>query len=135
MFKMYGFSLFGQSIKEVTSLEAMRANVQTYAIDNFYAYLAIHFGVVILIIVLWILFRLVKRSIVNSNDDILLAWVLLLIIYGIFENQIVDLRIAFPLVIIMSGILKSKDLFFRDSGKNRSLLSGSRKRVSIKTHR
>lgn len=115
MYQLYGFPLAGQEVKTITALEATRKNTEVLALDNFYAYLGIQFGISILFLILVLLscsaFKLSKNKMYG-----LFAWVALIMIYGIMENQIIDLRINFTMVLIfkylMSGshYLNDKDI-------------------------
>ncbi len=114
-YKKYGFSILGQRIDSILALEASRAGMQVLAIDNFYTYITIHFGIIIIFIIIIAFAMFVKKAISNTNNDILLLWLFLIIIYGMFENQIIDLRINFPVVILFCALIKNSDKFYFES--------------------
>lgn len=114
-YKKYGFSILGQKIDSVLALEASRAGTEVLAIDNFYTYITIHFGIIIIFIIITAFAMFVKKAISNTNNDILLLWFFLIIIYGMFENQIIDLRINFPVVILFCSLIKNSDKFYFES--------------------
>lgn len=111
----YGFSILGQKINSVMALEAVRSGNQILAIDNFYVYVAIHFGYVILILIMLSVFGVFKKVIKNSKSEIFLFWIFFISIYGLFENQIIDLRINFPMLILYNIGLKKFMSYYRDS--------------------
>ncbi len=110
MYELHGFSILGQSIETVTALEASKNKTEVLALDNFYAFLGIQFGVVILIVLITLLIIAAAKISRKIGQPAIVLWITLIMIYGIMENQIIDFRVNFTIVLVLKYLLSGKHL-------------------------
>jgi hypothetical protein len=102
----YGFSIFGQNIELISSIEAARLNVSRSILDIAYMHLLIRYGIFSSIIFLGLYYKLIKKSIVERNYNILIALVIY-VISGLAEKHIFIISANFTIFYI-ANILYEK---------------------------
>lgn len=100
--ELYGITLLGNNSVFGRNFVYQGVAYQWIYADNMYVYMMVHWGLIYLLLLAFLLF-------VTSNnlDYRAKAMVLVLLMYGIGENNVVNIYTSFPLLIAYSTIIKN----------------------------
>lgn len=99
----YGFSILGQEIEQISSLEASALGVTAKILDNAYMHIFINYGLIIGIILFFGYTKLVARSI-RTNDYKTIICICIFFIWGVSEKYLYMPSYNFTLI-FLGGIL------------------------------
>ena len=101
-FEKYGVSLFGQKIDETNLVDMHYHNVvneESFLVDNSFLYIMIKYGLIILILTLYVYFKFANYA-VSLNDDYLIIILLSLYINFFFDHYTILIRYNYLLFLI-----------------------------------
>lgn len=86
----YGYSLFGQNIKEIGNGGTVIFNYDYFFLDDSYIRIALEYGIVLLIVVLVLLTRLIQNSI-HTKRVLLTAAIIMVCIHSVMEQHLLEI--------------------------------------------
>lgn len=97
-YEEYGFSLFGQNLNLVSSIEQQTDGVSKVILDNSYMRAILYYGIIPGAFVL-ATFNLALPVAVNRKNYPLLLSLLVFVFYGLSESYMIDIFYQFPIIV------------------------------------
>ena len=107
LYVQYGFSIFGQNINLVSTIQAKEEGTSSIILDNAYMHMLLHFGIFVTAIILIGYFVAVKYAFENGTYSIAIL-IATIFIYGISENLFFNISMNPFLILLSVGIFGEK---------------------------
>ena len=103
----YGFSLFGQDIMFVSTMEAQLSGIAKLILDNSYIRVILYYGLIPAVMFFYVYLKVIRSSF-DRKDGAVLAGLFFLAVYGVSERYMLDVYYQFPFLIAFRYLKKTE---------------------------